>query len=96
MHYQFPGTLQTLEKVADIHKRIYKKIVSNVTVSDEKEAYIENSIGVDRTQYCSYVAYPRHPQARFQEPCGTLYYVKSLYPEAKKNYAHLSNFVTTL
>lgn len=34
-----------------------------------EEAYTENAVGRRHTKLCSYVSYPRHPQARFRAPC---------------------------
>ena len=69
-----PRTIPTLEKLADINHKKYKNFVTCKKCSciyEWHEAYSENTAGICQTNHCSYVPFPRHPQARFREPCGT-------------------------
>ena len=68
-----PRTIPTLEKLAGINQQKYKSYVMCQKCSciyEWDEAYTENMMGIRHTNHCSYVPYPRHPQARFREPCG--------------------------
>lgn len=68
-----PCTIQTLEKLANIHQQKYKSFVMCKKCSciyKWEEAYTENTSGIRQTEHCTYVSYPRHPQQRFRTPCN--------------------------
>lgn len=68
-----PCTVQTLEKLANVHQQSYKTFVMCQKCSciyEWEEAYTENAMGARQTKHCSYIHYPRHPQVRFRTPCG--------------------------